>query len=189
MGFLKGAETKNVNDRNMFPPKTSPLIISCEFDDDSFVYFDSLRQKHFPAERNFIRAHLTLFHHLPGEYMEELRGDLREVTKNLSPVRLAFSSWRSLGRGVAMNVESSDLVALRNEIARRWIKHLTPQDKQPFHPHITVQNKVDPEAAKSLLATLSKQPLPSTGSATGLRLSMYLNGPWKTVDKFAFLGS
>lgn len=87
-----------------------------------------------------------------------------------------------------MNVESTDLASVRRTIAERWTEYLTPQDRQPFRPHITVQNKVEPETAKKLLAELEKSPLPANGFTTGLRLSSYLGGPWRTIQVFDMVG-
>lgn len=168
----------------MFLTENEPLIVTAELDEASFQFFNALRQKHFPPERNFIDAHLTLFHHLPGDLTEKLIEELEEMAANLSPIELRYSSWRSLGRGVAMNVESSDLTSVSRTIAEGWTEYLTPQDKQPFRPHITVQNKVEPETAKKLLAELETSPLPLSGFATGLRISRYLGGPWETIQVF-----
>jgi hypothetical protein len=34
---------------------------------DSFAWLDGLRQPHFPVERNFLPAHLTLCHRLSSD--------------------------------------------------------------------------------------------------------------------------
>jgi len=39
-------------------------ILTAEMDDDSFAWLAGLRRRHFPPERNFLPAHLTLFHRL-----------------------------------------------------------------------------------------------------------------------------
>ena len=44
----------------------APLIVTLLVDDDAQQHFDALRSEHFPAERNYLRAHVTLFHALPG---------------------------------------------------------------------------------------------------------------------------
>lgn len=155
-------------------------------DERSFAYFDELRRRHFPPERNFLSAHITLFHHLPGGEIDEIAAHLKEITRRTGALDLEFAGWRSLGRGVAMNVSSPGLAAVREEIGRRWADVLTPQDKQPFRPHITIQNKVEPSVAKRLLTSLEGEPLPETGSAMGLDLWKYLGGPWKEVASFPF---
>ncbi|WP_204248378.1 hypothetical protein [Hymenobacter sp. PAMC 26628] len=44
----------------------APLILTLALDTDSQAYFDELRRQHFPAKINYLAAHVTLFHHLPG---------------------------------------------------------------------------------------------------------------------------
>ena len=48
-------------------PDAAPLIITAALDEGGFDWFDDLRRAHFPAHRNVVPAHLTLFHALPGE--------------------------------------------------------------------------------------------------------------------------
>ena len=44
----------------------APLILTLALDERSFAFFDAQRRLHFPASRNLIPAHVTLFHHLLG---------------------------------------------------------------------------------------------------------------------------
>jgi 2'-5' RNA ligase len=119
-------------------------------DQDSFDRFQALRQAHFPAHRNFIPAHLTLFHHLPGCDPAAIAADLAATLHARTPVRLHATGLRFLGRGVAYAFDAPELTLLRNDLAARWSASLTPQDRQSFCPHVTVQNKVDPEEARKL---------------------------------------
>jgi hypothetical protein len=41
---------------------TKTLIITAELDAVYFARLDGLRREHFPAERNLLSAHLTMFH-------------------------------------------------------------------------------------------------------------------------------
>lgn len=165
-----------------------PLILTLALDDRSFAVLDGLRRRHFPPERNVIPAHLTLFHHLPGEREAEVMGDVAALCRARSPFTLAVTGPRSLGRGVALALESAALVALRRELAERWRDHLTPQDRQGFRPHVTVQNKVEPEAARRLLDALQATWEPFTAEATGLALWRYLGGPWERRALIPFTG-
>lgn len=163
-----------------------PLIVTLKFDDDSFEFFDNLRRLYFPPERNFLSAHLTLFHRLPGEESNKIEGDLISVCNGFENFPLKFTEWRTLGRGVAMTVESPELQALRRFLANVWIGWLTAQDRQKFQPHITVQNKVAPDEAKYLYENLAADWQARTGEATGLRLWHYLGGEWKSERDFFF---
>jgi 2'-5' RNA ligase len=163
----------------------SLLILTLELDPTSFEIFNTLRKEHFPPERNFLDAHITLFHKLPEEQEASIKETLQEISSR-SALMLSFSSLRFLGKGVAVNVESSELLELRRQLATTWQDWLEAQDKQPFKPHVTVQNKVTPEEAKRLLENLQQTWVPLTGKGTGLLLWRYLGGPWELVEKFPF---
>ena len=53
--------------RLMPAPAPAPLILTLALDADSQAHFDALRKQHFPPAINYLAAHLTLFHHLPGQ--------------------------------------------------------------------------------------------------------------------------
>ncbi len=128
---------------------------------------------------------MTLFHALPGRELDRVRADVREVAARpayaVDVVRV-----RSLGRGVAYDLRSAELDAQRAELARRWQDWLTPQDARPSAPHVTVQNKVEPDVARALLRRLSAQFVPHAVGATGLALWRYLGGPWEPLDAYRF---
>ena len=67
------------------------------------------------------------------------------------------------------------------ELARRWLPWLTGQDRQRWRPHVTVQNKVEPEVARRLHADLSAAFTPYDAVAGGWRLFRYRGGPWEHV--------
>ena len=161
----------------------APLILTLSLDPASFARLDALRREHFPPERNQLDAHLTLFHALPGETLEEIRANLAVLAGGTPPMPLRFTGLRSLGRGTAVVVESPPLLALRAMLVSAWHSRLTPQDRQGFRPHVTIQNFVAPDAARALVA----QGLDSfEGTGTGMALWHYRGGPWEAVEEFAF---
>jgi 2'-5' RNA ligase len=155
-------------------------------DESSQEYFDRLRALHFPPERNYLNAHLTLFHQLPGEREAEISTELREICHKHEPLTLAVTGVRSLGRGVAYELSSPQLSALRRELARSWQPWLSAQDRQGFKPHITVQNKVSPEQARSLHQELQAPFSPFEVDGLGLSLWRYLGGPWDPEGTYLF---
>ena len=164
-----------------------PLIVTLDLDDVSQAAFDRLRRAHFAPERNHLAAHVTLFHALPGAAEAEVVADLEDAVRRPAfPVRVR--GLRFLGRGVAYDLESPELAALRCGLARPWAPWLTPQDRQRHSPHVTVQNKAAPEQARALLAELSAGFVPYDVTATGLALWRYVGGPWEPVGRWAFLG-
>ena len=174
-----------VDDRS---EETAPIIVTAMMGSADFAWADALRKQHFPAERNWLKAHITLFHHLPPSSLEQLMHLLRlECRAAPPPVRLA--AVMSLGRGVAYRLESPELLAIRQRIAESFHGLLTPQDQQPPRLHITIQNKVDPQQAKALFEELSRGFRPRPFSIVGLAAHYYRGGPWEAVGHVKFRGA
>ncbi len=164
---------------------SAPLILTLLLDEESQARFDRLRAAHFPAERNFLQAHVTLFHALPGEQLDTVRADLAAAAGRPG-FEVAVTGVRFLGRGVAYDLASAELDGVRRGLADAWASWLTPQDRQKHRAHVTVQNKVSPEVARALHQRLSATFAPGAATATGLGLWRYLGGPWEPVGVFAF---
>lgn len=167
-------------------PTSDPLILTLEMDKAAFAHFDGLRRRHFPEKLNHIPAHATLFHHLPGPEEESISRTLAELTAAEPPVVVEVTGLRFLGRGVAFTLASDVLASVRDGIARRYGDALTAQDRQGWRPHVTIQNKVSPEAARALHRALERDFEPFRFTATGLLLWRYLGGPWQQQGRFAF---
>ncbi|WP_375459155.1 2'-5' RNA ligase family protein [uncultured Enterovirga sp.] len=165
-----------------------PLILTLTLDGASFGQLDELRRRHFPAERNQVPAHLTLFHALPGAERVRIVRELGVICQRQRRFPLQATGPRSLGRGVAISFASPELVALRQSLAREWADLLTPQDSARIAPHVTVQNKVAPDAARRLLRELEAEFRPFVAQAEGVTLWRYLDGPWDLDRRFRFGG-
>lgn len=165
-----------------------PLILTLAFDPDTFARLDALRRRHFPPARNLVPAHVTLFHALPGGAEADIRDELRAVAAPHPPMPVRFPGVRSLGRGVAVTVEAPDLARLRGRLATAWVRWLTPQDRQPYRPHVTVQNKVTPAEARAVLDELAAGWEAFAGTGTGLLLWEYHGGPWELAEEVPFSG-
>jgi hypothetical protein len=157
-------------------------ILTAEMDDASFAWLDALRQKHFPPERNFLSAHISMFHRL--SQMQAAR--LRDLTLPPSPLPIRFDAPLPLGFGVAIRVRSEKLERLRDDIRAAIGGEFSSQDRQPWRPHVTIQNKVTAEAARLLQQQLDQSFAAREGTVTGLLLWEYLGGPWKFVERLAF---
>ena len=159
-------------------------VLTLRLDPESQTHFDRLRQRHFPPERNLIPAHLTLFHTLPDEVgvLQVLEREAEEQ----QPFSLAVTGVRSLGKGVAYTLASSALLHLHAHLAEAFADDLSPQDRQKLQPHIVVQNKVTPVAARSLLAELQQTFVRMDVQAVGLDLWHYLGGPWEFARTLPF---
>lgn len=163
-----------------------PLILTLWLDSQSFDVFNQLRQQHFPAERNFLPAHVTLFHQLPGQHESEIQQMLQTQCACTPTLTLTFARVRFLGQGVAIHIDCLELVQLRQQLAAIWQHWLNRQDQQHYQPHITLQNKTTAEAAQQLYQQLSHDWQPRQGQGEGLLLWRYLGGPWELVQKFQF---
>jgi 2'-5' RNA ligase len=163
-----------------------PLILTLRMDDLSQRGFDRLREEHFPKGRNFIPAHLTLFHKLPGDREREISQALEDLCRRQDPFPLTATGLIFMGRGVGYRLESPALQSVRRRLADEWWPWLGAQDRQGFRPHVTVQNKVAPEEARALHRSLEATFAPFEVGAEGLRLWRYLGGPWEPVDSFGF---
>lgn len=166
----------------------APLILSLGLDAGSFARLDALRREHFPPALNRIPAHVTLFQHLPGEEEEAVVAALAHACAGQGPSAVRVAGLMPLGRGVAFRLEAPEVAALRGRLARAWEDWLVPQDRQPWRPHATVQNKVSPEVARETLARLSAGFAPWEARAEGLLLWRYRGGPWEAVGTFPFAG-
>jgi 2'-5' RNA ligase len=166
----------------------APLILTLLLDDASQAFFDSARKRWFPPKLNFIRAHVTLCHHLPGDQLEPIRDHLALVCARQKTAEVSVTGVRSLGRGVAYCLRAPEIEALRAVLAARWRDELTVQDRQGWRPHVTVQNKVTPAQARDLLGEVSRAFVPFSVTATGLALWWYRGGPWESAATVPFGG-
>lgn len=158
------------------------FILTAALDAQSQAWLDDLRERHFPTDRNFLKAHLTLFHRLSPAQKSQL--ETMSLPEAQVPVR--FGSLRLLGYGVAVDVDSPPLLQFRNELARDMTGEITKQDQQKFRPHVTVQNKVKPEVARELYRALVADFEPCEGAVTGLQVWRYLGGPWELATQRGF---
>jgi hypothetical protein len=167
--------------------RTPPLILTAWFDGVSQARFEVLRQAHFPAARNFIPAHLTLFHALPGEAADDVASSMVDAVRATPPLPFRTDGVLFLGRGAALRVDCPGLAEVHGMLRGRWLDELAAQDRQPPKPHVTVQNKVAPDVARRTADAL-RGIEPVVGLVKGLILWRYLGGPWDEVGRYAFAG-
>lgn len=165
-----------------------PLIITAELGAADFAWLDGLRRRHYPAERNRVPAHLTVFRSLPPTAESEVRQVLSRVCAAAAP-QAAISGVMDLGGGVAVRIRSDQLDDVREAMVDRFHGLLTPQDSSGWVPHITIQNKVERGVARELLRTLAKTIEQRPLSIRGLSLFRYDEGAWETVAGYRFRGA
>ncbi len=170
-------------------PTPPPLIVTAALDEGAFAWFEDLRQTHFPPHRNIVPAHLTLFHALPGDQEAVIAQTLAALCGRRRPMRLDVRGPWFIGRGVAYRVACPELETLRGEAADAFSAWLTPRDRAPFRPHITIQNKADPAEARRLFERLQLEFEPFEVVAEGLLVWRYRGGPWEAVARVPFGGA
>ncbi|WP_165499792.1 2'-5' RNA ligase family protein [Pedobacter frigidisoli] len=155
--------------------QNEPLILTLGLDAQSEDFFNAQRNLYFPVERNFLAAHLTLFHQLPNSI------DTINFISNFRfpSFDMEISKLIKLGGGVAYSVNSKELQQLHNDLKIQFKAILIPQDLQTFRPHITIQNKVSPPEANLLFHKLQENFVPFFVKSINLHLWTYLGGPWR----------
>ena len=166
--------------------KKAPLILTLALDQEMQGRLEAERRRFFPVARNRVPAHLTLFHHLPGEHLETIQGQVAALCAAHDQPVLRATRPLLLGRGVAYAFAAPDLSALHAHLAATWWEELTAQDQQPFRPHVTVQNKVTPEEARALYEALRAAFSPFEARGEGLTLWWYRGGPWEKAAQYSF---
>jgi hypothetical protein len=161
------------------------LIITAEIAQADFSWLEGLRRAHYPAERNRVPAHVTMFHALPPSSETEVRARLARAVKRRSP-SATIAGLMDLGGGVAFRIVSPDLDALREELAAEFRGLLGAQDSGGWRPHVTIQNKVAPKVARDVKESLELDFRERPLAIRGLALHRYLGGPWEKLAVYPF---
>jgi hypothetical protein len=164
---------------------SAPIIVTALFGPGDDGWLQQLRRTHYPAERNQVPAHLTLFHQLPPSLEAELSARLAEATAAPPPAAL-LTGLMNLGEGTAFRVESAALATIREDLADAFHGLLMPQDLAPWRPHITIQNKVAPRDARALQQQLGATFEPRPLQIRALASWLYLDGPWERLKVHPF---
>ena len=163
------------------------LIVIAEIAQRDFSWLEHLRRSHYPAERNQVPVHLTIFHALPPSAEPEVRSRLAWFAKDKAP-RATIDGLMNLGGGVAYRIVSPDLDRIRDDLAEGLHGLLGAQDGSGWRPHTTIQNKVQPKVATGLMAELAKDFAPRPLAIAGLAIHRYLDGPWEPIARYPFRG-
>ncbi|WP_186461736.1 2'-5' RNA ligase family protein [Mucilaginibacter pallidiroseus] len=164
---------------------SNPLLLTLTLNAEAQIYFNDLRKKYFPAERNVLDAHLMLFHQLPANDSSVVN-DIQSLASKTGILTLEATAIKSIGNGVAFKIESDELQQIHKDLQKRWSVFIIPQDKNKLWPHVTIQNKVQPKVAQELLAELNADFKPFSIQGTGFTLWEYLAGPWQFKQQFDF---
>jgi hypothetical protein len=171
---------------------SQPFILTATIPEPVRGWVEGLRREHFPPERNFLHAHVTLFHAFAPSLREELGRFLPQVAREFAPPGGRITGLIDFGKGTAIKLEAPQLRAIRRMISDRFHGSLTDQDLHEPRLHITVQNKASKKAARALQAELEPQLEPWIARGwfafPALELHLYQGGPWTHLRDFAFRG-
>ncbi len=170
---------------NRAPAAGGPLIVTAEPGAPDFAWLDGQRRAHFPPTRNQLPAHLTMFHALAPSLEEEVRSQLKTLTKSKPPGAMIIGLI-NLGGGVAYRIESAELESIRAALAEHFHGSLTAQDLAGWRAHVTIQNKVPPGEARALIDELRRDFRPRPLAIHSLALHRYLGGPWEPLGRWPF---
>jgi hypothetical protein len=162
-----------------------PIIVTALFGPGDDGWLQQLRRTHYPAERNRVPAHLTLFHQLPPSLAGELSVRLADAAAAAQPPAIV-AGIMDLGEGTAFRIESKALEAIRADLADAFHGLLVPADRTPWRPHVTIQNKVEPRAARTLQTQLRATFEPRPLLIRALASWRYMEGPWERLKVHPF---
>ena len=185
MVHLQAGQGRQVSD---LPEDERPLVVTLQLEDGARGRFEAERAELFPPGRTAVGAHVTLFHALPASLRDDVEDELGRLAA-IPPFAITISEVFPLGRGVAYRLAGEEAQRLHRRLQERWRPHLTRQDAQPFRPHVTVQNKVEPEVARATLDRLRASFRPEVTRAIGLELWRYDGGPWALLRRWRFRAS
>jgi hypothetical protein len=168
--------------------RAAPFIVTAELPRAIFGWADGLRRAHYPPERNHLEAHVTLFHSFAPSLRDELKAYLPRIAGEFAPPPARIVGLMDLGGGTALAIRSAGMLAIREEIAGHFHGALTAQDLYEPRLHITVQNKVEREAAQALQRELGEALEERDFAFSGLGLQLYRDGPWEALGRWSFRG-
>ncbi|MES2745323.1 MAG: 2'-5' RNA ligase family protein [Bdellovibrionota bacterium] len=163
-----------------------PLILTFKLDELSQERLNLWRQMHFPKERNYLKAHLTIYHQLPGQEILSIRHRLADFAALRAPIPIHFDRLMSRQGFVGVGVTSDEMLAYKTDLNTLFLPNLRAQDKEPYRPHVTVTNKGSPRDGEAVLRILEEEFRPWSGTILGLELYHYRGGPWEFAQSYIF---
>jgi len=166
--------------------ENAPIILTAMMTPEDQIFFNKLRKIHFPPERNYLDAHITLFHHLPPAHWSEIKRYIIALTHEYQKPFAHIDRLLHLGGGVAFHIDSPELMAIRSMIADNLFGLLIPQDQIQPRLHVTIQNKVQTSESKYLFNELSSEFVPFPIGIIGISAYHYRGGPWQEIGHWRF---
>lgn len=164
------ATTSNIeaNNRDYQRPRTnadsddSPVyVLTLLTDPEHQRCMSGLRRAYFPRKLNKVESHITLFHALPEERLEqEIIPEIEAMTARMRPYRMqvtkSFRMSKGVGLSVVDDIDSPNqgqnsrgngmTKTIRHEFQQKWSAWLSEQDSGFARFHYTIMNKVSDTA-------------------------------------------
>ncbi|PRP82207.1 phosphoesterase HXTX [Planoprotostelium fungivorum] len=176
-----------------------PLVITIAWDENTHEKLTGLRKQYFPPKINYLNAHLTLFHDVPLPPSTAI-DHIKRCCSSYSQFPIRFNRVFPMGqrgeiksenelneRGVAVSAYADQIIGIHRDLQDLWWDHLGQQDQRKLSPHVTICNKVTPEAAAEIYNEVEKMWEPHRGWVTGIDVWEYLeDGSWRFEGKVEF---
>jgi 2'-5' RNA ligase len=171
-------------------PVARPLLVTLAVPARVQRALDTLRRAHYPPEHNRVPAHLSLFRHLPGTQAPALLSALRTEAASTRVFPLDLGPVTAMGPALVLPARSDALIALHERLSGRFQPLLVPQDRGPFHPHVTLANKLDPATLSATRRALETANPRFSTQAEGLFLWRFdedrPTNPWALLVRLGF---
>ena len=164
------------------------MILTLRLDAAAMARLEVERRAFFPAARNVIPAHVTLFQRLPGARLDEVAAGCAAVARATAPMAARATGITAFSQGGAVALEVDGFHRLRERLAAEWTFPLEDQDRARRKPHATVMNRARKEAVAVALEMLRARFAPFDATAEGLDLWHYRGGPWEAAGAWSFVG-
>lgn len=133
-------------------------ILTLQTDRAHYQSMKHLRNTYFPPRLNKIPPHITLFHALPGDRLEEqVIPAIKKLASDTPSYNIVATNPFRLKRGIGIGLADDcghprDGPNARNltkqiheRLRKEWGEWLSQQDSQPIRLHYTIMNKVENE--------------------------------------------
>lgn len=131
--------------------------------------------------------HLTLYHALDGAKLDVCQQALKIVCERWRPLFFHANRIRSLGRGVAIDIECPPLHNVRRQFDKAYGGPHTPQDQARPRLHITIANKLaDADETQRMKREVESTFEGFKGEIVGLELHRYEGPEWTSIERRDF---
>ena len=134
-----------------------PFILTAALPADIQGWSDRLRRTHYPAERNHLHAHVTMFHSFAPSLLDELKDYLPTLTREFAPLDAAITGLLDLGTGTASSgddytANSGTLTFAIGQTTKTILVDVTPEDLVELDEtlHVNLSNLVNNGRAISI---------------------------------------